>query len=778
MTSSEEEEEDEDDDLFDDEEEDFFDGFEGEFDPMDFLMGEGEMGFEGEEGDDMMYLGEGENYFDEEDLNILDPEVYGLDKKSAAKKGLFDDSDLDSDDDIMADGEGDDERVTVSDDEGLDDYEQFDEDDFDEDDLENLDDDDLDALPFEERSRILHYRMEKRAQAAGMDAREQEMEVFRLPQRYELEAEKQTVPDLGKIMQRIRDVIFVLSNFRKNRDPTRDRQEYLHVLRNDMSEYFGYLPSLITRFLSMFPPSECLEFLEANEIPRPLVIRTNTLKTRRRDLAETLLQRGVNLDTLGEWSKVGLKIFESQVPIGATPEYLAGHYMRQSASSFMPVLALNPLPGEHVLDMAAAPGGKTTYIAALMKNTGVLVGNDVHKLRIPALVGNIHRMGVRNAVITHFDGRKMRPHFKKFDRILLDAPCSGLGVISRDPSIKTSKTTEDVKLCAKLQKELLLTAIDMCDSKSKNGGYVVYSTCSISVEENEEVVNYALRKRHVKLVPTGLDFGTAGFTRFRSKEFHDSLRLTMRYYPHTHNMDGFYVAKFKVLQSGDKAREQRLQRREDESTVAFDTEMADVNHTHGGVGAVNVLIDENAGKSRKERKRVGLVKAVATAGDMNKIGKIHKTKDGKKVLGNNAAVAVSAAMFKKADPAPAAPAVTVAPQVVAAPVAVGKGKKAAAAAKKEDELVQLPKPVTKAPVVAAPVEPVKLKPGQKPQAMNKGQVAAAKKRALEQEEEPVAAAEVEPTITKKATAKGAKAAAPAPVPKEEVIKPTGKKARR
>eukprot|EP00461_Guttulinopsis_vulgaris_P000500 UN00500 len=253
-------------------------------------------------------------------------------------------------------------------------------------------------------------------------------------------------------------------------------------------------------------------------------------------------------------------------------------------------------------------------------------------------------MGVRNAVITHFDGRKMRPHFKKFDRILLDAPCSGLGVISRDPSIKTSKTSEDVKLCARLQKELLLTAIDMVDPKSKNGGYVVYSTCSISVEENEEVVNYALRKRHVQLVPTGLEFGTAGFTRFRNKEFHDSLRLTMRYYPHTHNMDGFYVAKFKVLQSGDKAYEARQQRKNDENTVNFDKEMSDVNVQHEGVGGINVVLDENAGKSRKERKKNAVIKAVSTAAEVptttTTTGKKGQ-KGGKKSLGNGAAVAVS-----------------------------------------------------------------------------------------------------------------------------------------
>lgn len=122
-----------------------------------------------------------------------------------------------------------------------------------------------------------------------------------------------------------------------------------------------------------------IQFFEANETQRPLTIRTNTLKTRRKELAQSLIQRGVNLDPLAEWSNVGIKIYDSKVPIGATPEYLAGHYMLQSASSLLPVIALDPQPYEKILDMASAPGGKTTYIAQLMKNTGSVFANDLKK---------------------------------------------------------------------------------------------------------------------------------------------------------------------------------------------------------------------------------------------------------------------------------------------------------------------------------------------------------------------------------------------------------------
>lgn len=192
----------------------------------------------------------------------------------------------------------------------------------------------------------------------------------------------------------------------------------------------------------MFSVSEVVEFLEANEVQRPITIRTNTLKVKRRDLAQMLISRGVNLDPIGKWSSVGLQIFETNVPIGATPEYLAGYYMLQSPSSFLPVLALDPQEKERILEMCAAPGGKSTYIAALMKNTGMLFSNDINKDRIKSLVANIHRMGVRNTVVCNYDGREFPGVIGGFDRVLLDAPCSGTGVISKDPSVKVNKVIE------------------------------------------------------------------------------------------------------------------------------------------------------------------------------------------------------------------------------------------------------------------------------------------------------------------------------------------------
>jgi ribosomal RNA methyltransferase Nop2 len=349
--------------------------------------------------------------------------------------------------------------------------------------------------------------------------------------------------NLQDIQQRIKDIVAVLMDFAANRDPTRSRAEYMEVLKKDLCTYYSYNEFFMETLMDVFAVNELVEFLEASEVQRPLTIRTNSLKTRRRDLAQALINRGVNLDPVGKWSKVGLVIYSSQVPLGATPEYLAGHYLIQGASSMLPVMALAPQENERILDMCAAPGGKTSHISAIMKNTGVLFSNDVNKERIHAIVGNCHRLGIVNTVVTCVDGVEYKKFISGFDRVILDAPCTGSGVISKDQSVKTSKTSVDIQRCYNLQRKLILSAIDCLSAKSKTGGYLVYSTCSILPEENEWVIDYALKKRNVRLVPTGLDFGTEGLTSYKEHRYHPSMKLTKRYYPHTHNMDGFFVAK-------------------------------------------------------------------------------------------------------------------------------------------------------------------------------------------------------------------------------------------
>jgi len=283
-----------------------------------------------------------------------------------------------------------------------------------------------------------------------------------------------------------------------------------------------------------------------------------------------LINRGVNLEPIGKWTNVGLQVFESSVPIGATPEYLSGHYMLQAASSFLPVIALSPQPHERVLDMASAPGGKTTHMAALMQNTGVIFANDANKARTKSLTANVHRLGCKNVVVCSYDGREFPKVMGGFDRVLLDAPCSGTGVISKDASVKINKTERDFTLLSHLQKQLILCAIDSVNPTSKTGGYLVYSTCSVTVEENEAVVDYALRKRpNVQLVDSGLEFGRPGYRSYRGKSFHASIELTRRFYPHVHNMDGFFVAKFRVTKRAKQAKEEG----EEENDILMDEDV-------------------------------------------------------------------------------------------------------------------------------------------------------------------------------------------------------------
>ncbi|KAK7147759.1 hypothetical protein R3I94_010323 [Phoxinus phoxinus] len=405
------------------------------------------------------------------------------------------------------------------------------------------DDDDSDEEEGKKDSKEDDDEEEEDTVQANIDETEQ----FKLPAAADRAKEGLLLMDLQTIHQRIKDNVDVLSHFSEKREEGKERSEYLSLLRSDLCTYYSYNLFLISKLMDLFSLSELIDFLEANEIHRPVTIRTNTLKTRRRDLAQALINRGVNLDPLGKWSKTGLVIYDSSVPIGATPEYLAGQYMLQGASSFLPVMALSPQEGESVLDMSAAPGGKTTYMAQLMRNTGMIVANDANAERLKSVVGNIHRLGVTNAVICNYDGRQFPKVMGGFDRVLLDAPCSGTGVISKDPAVKTNKDEADILRSAHLQKELLLSAIDSVNADSSTGGYLVYSTCSIMVEENEWVVDYALKKRNVKLVPAGLDFGKEGFTRFKERRFHPSLKLSRRFYPHSHNMDGFFVAKLKKL---------------------------------------------------------------------------------------------------------------------------------------------------------------------------------------------------------------------------------------
>lgn len=539
----------------------------------------------------------------EDDLPEID-----LEELSNAKKSLFDDdesvedeADEFQDEDLQAEFDLEQEYENDEDDDVHVKPMFSDDEDHDEDELEELN-----AANMEYLSKKLDEEEAEEAEEAAaelLEAQQIQPRADVLPTEEEEAALASQPPDLTAIRTRIIEIVKVLEDFKHLAAEGRSRTEYVDRLLKDICEYFGYTRMLAEKLFNLFSPSEALEFFEANEVARPITIRTNTLKTRRRDLAQALVNKGVNLQPIGNWTKVGLQIFDSQVPIGATPEYLAGHYILQAASSFLPVIALDPQENERILDMAAAPGGKTTYISALMKNTGCVFANDANKNRTKSLIANIHRLGCTNTIVCNYDAREFPKVIGGFDRILLDAPCSGTGVIGKDQSVKVSRTEKDFIQIPHLQKQLLLSAIDSVDCNSKKGGVIVYSTCSVAVEEDEAVVDYALRKRpNVKLVDTGLVIGKEGFTNYRGKKFHPSVKLTRRYYPHTYNVDGFFVAKFQKIGPSPHDDNQASPR---EKEMAARLEAAEEGIIHSDFAKFD---DEEDAKYIDKSKKINLLK--------------------------------------------------------------------------------------------------------------------------------------------------------------------------
>lgn len=241
-------------------------------------------------------------------------------------------------------------------------------------------------------------------------------------------------------------------------------------------------------------------FLASYQEPETLSLRVNLLKGSAQKLAE-------QTDFLLEevlWAQGGFYYREDARP-GKHPYHEAGAYYIQEASAMAPAAALGACQGKKVLDLCAAPGGKSTQIASSMKGEGLLVCNEIHPARAKILSENIERMGIRNSLVVNHDPAVLSERFPEFfDRILVDAPCSGEGMFRKSQEARRQWNPEEVKGCAKRQADIL----DQAALMLKEGGRMVYSTCTFSAEENEETM-IAFLERHPDFEPETVDFASA-----------------------------------------------------------------------------------------------------------------------------------------------------------------------------------------------------------------------------------------------------------------------------
>jgi NOL1/NOP2/sun family putative RNA methylase len=208
---------------------------------------------------------------------------------------------------------------------------------------------------------------------------------------------------------------------------------------------------------------------------------------------------------------------------------------------------LNPRRNDVVLDMAAAPGGKTTHLSQLMGNKGVIVAVDINRQRMRSLRSNLERMGIINVLSIRMDARLIPKVFGSnyFDKILLDAPCTAEGLIQIDPERKTKTSIRDIVKAHMLQAELLNAAVDAV----KPGGHVLYVTCSIAPEENEFTVSKVISSRNdvrIEHLPNIVKF-VPGLTEFHSLPLHPDVRKCGRLYPHIHDMEGYFICLLKKV---------------------------------------------------------------------------------------------------------------------------------------------------------------------------------------------------------------------------------------
>ncbi len=271
------------------------------------------------------------------------------------------------------------------------------------------------------------------------------------------------------------------------------------------------------------------------EVKPRQAIRLNVTNVKGKNLEERLKAIAVQVEKVS-FLETGYWVGDSKVSVGATAEYLLGFYSIQEAAAQIPATLFSDLKGRTVLDACAAPGGKTVQLANLMDNTGVLVALDVRMRRLAALANHLERCHVGNAVVYELDARQVSRLKFKFDRVLVDAPCSGN--FAADMNWFKRRTLKDVERNARLQREILAEAA-ACLS---DDGELVYSTCSLEPEENEVNMDWAVK--HLELQIEEVDcYGEKGLTEVFGSRLDASVERCRRIWPG--ETQGFFVCKLK-----------------------------------------------------------------------------------------------------------------------------------------------------------------------------------------------------------------------------------------
>ena len=307
-----------------------------------------------------------------------------------------------------------------------------------------------------------------------------------------------------------------------------------------------YFPELfLDQMRDLLPDTAAFDqFIAISQHPLRRSLRVNTLKISVADFL-TLVEPYQWALTPIPWCEEGFWIARDDadtLPLGSTAEHLAGLFYIQEASSMLPVTALFagcPEP-QRVMDVAAAPGSKTTQIAARMRNQGAILANEYSASRVKVLHANLSRCGVSNTAMTHFDGRVFGPALPEhFDAILLDAPCSGEGVIRKDADALRNWSPESTEAIAATQQDLIESAFHAL----RPGGTLIYSTCTLNRSENQQVITWLLERYPDAVEIEPLQGLFAGAERVSTPEGF------LHVFPQVFDSEGFFVARLRKLQS-------------------------------------------------------------------------------------------------------------------------------------------------------------------------------------------------------------------------------------